>query len=165
MLLVAGHETTTNLIGNGVLALLRHPDQMKLLQERPELIDSATDEFLRFDGAAPGMTRVALEDVELVHGTIPKGQVAFGIAHAANRDEAVFEDPDRFDITRPNANKNRAFGHGPHVCIGAALARLETKVAVSALVTRYPNMALVTNDLDWIHGLAVRGATSIPVTI
>ena len=165
MLLVAGHETTTNFIGNGVLALLRHPDQLHLLKEQPDLIESAAEEFLRYDGAAPGMTRVALEEVELEYGVIPKGQVAFGIAHAANRDPDVFNDPDRFDITRSNANKNLAFGHGPHVCIGAPLARLETKIAVSTLIQRFPDMTLVSNDLEWIHGLAVRGAVSIPVSI
>ncbi|MEO8609050.1 MAG: cytochrome P450 [Chloroflexota bacterium] len=167
ILLLAGHETTVNLIGNGVLALLENPDQMRMLQQQPELMDSAIEELLRFtnpvEQPAP---RYTLEDVELSGQKIPKGsRVLVGIA-SANRDETVFENADQLDITR-SPNKHVAFGLGIHYCLGAPLARMEGKIALQKLLARYPNMQLgVTPDaVEWRTSMAVRGLKTLPVRL
>jgi cytochrome P450 len=165
MLLVAGHETTANLIGNGILALLRNPDQLTKLHDQPQLIDAAVEEFLRYDGAATGLVRIAKADLEIGGQQIKKGDVVFALCHASNRDESVFDHPDRLDIERSDGVRNLAFGHGPHVCVGAALARLETRIAVDRLIHRFPNMRLAGDQLTWIHGLAIRGVTALPVIL
>jgi cytochrome P450 len=163
MLLVAGHETTTNLIGSSILAVLRNPDQMALLLEQPGLVDEAVDEFLRYDGPTIQIARLALEDVEMGGQVISKGQVAFGFGSAANHDPTVFRDPDRLDLLRPDKNRHLGFAHGPHYCLGAAIARLESGIAIREVVLRFPSLALATNDLHWMDSLAMRGLTALPV--
>ena len=128
LLLVAGHETTVNLIGNGALALLRSPDQLALLRQRPELIGPAVDEFLRFDGPVQISQRVAMEDLDLFGHKVRKGDEILLILGAANRDPAAFAEPHRLDTTR-DARKHVAFGGGIHHCLGAALARMEGHIA------------------------------------
>ncbi len=162
LLLVAGHETTTNLIGNGVLTLLRHPDELARLRADPGLIDSAVEEFQRYESPAGFIGRVALEDLELGDRVLPAGQLAMGMPGSANRDPAVFDDPDRFDIGRRD-NRHLSFGHGPHLCLGAALARQETSIAVGSLVDRFPRLELTTDQLEWVPSLAIRGLRALPV--
>jgi unspecific monooxygenase len=141
LLLVAGHETTVNLIGNGALALLRAPDQLALLRQRPELIGSAVDEFLRFDGPVQITQRVAMEDIDLFGHEVRKGDEIMLILGAANRDPAVFAEPHRLDVTR-DARKHVAFGGGIHHCLGAVLARMEGIIAFKALLEAFPTMEL-----------------------
>ncbi len=140
-LLFAGHETTANLIGNLMLALLRHPDQWRRLAEEPELARTAVEEALRYDSPVQRVRRVARRDFELGGRRIRQGELVMGFLGAANRDPAVFDDPDRFDVTR-KANNHTAFGGGVHFCLGAALSRLEGPLAVNALVQRFPWMRL-----------------------
>ena len=137
-LLNAGHETTSNLIGSGMDALFRHPDQLELLRERPELVDSAVEEMLRFDSPNQIGGRLALEDVTLRDTTVPANTFVWVSNGAANRDPAAWQQPDRFDITR-SPNPHLAFGHGPHLCLGAALARMEGRVAFDRIV-RFPDL-------------------------
>lgn len=162
MLLVAGHETSANLIGTAVLALLRHPDQLELLLTDPGLIDSAVEEFLRYDSSGGGIGRIATEPIELSGGRIPAGQLAFGLTHAANHDPAVFADPSRLDIRRSD-NRHLGLGHGLHMCLGAHLARLETRTAISALLQRHPRLSLVTDKPRWIRSLSHRGVHELVV--
>ena len=141
LLLVAGHETTVNLIGNGALALLRAPDQLALLRLRPELAGPAVDEFLRFDGPVQISQRVAMEDLDLFGHKVRKGDEILLILGAANRDPAAFAEPHRLDVTR-DARKHVAFGGGIHHCLGAALARMEAAIAFKALLDAFPTMEL-----------------------
>src|SRR6185369_10317079 len=129
LLFSAGHETTVNLIGNGLLALLRHPEQKQLLQEDPNLIQSAVEEFLRYDGPVQLTGRGAKEDVEIGGKRILQGERVMTVLAAANRDPAQFPDPDRLDIRREN-NYHLAFGQGIHFCLGASLARAEGQIAI-----------------------------------
>ena len=164
LLLVAGNETTTKLIGNGVLALLQHPDQLALLQENPDGIDRAVEELLRWDGPVHTTGRTALEDFEFAGVRIKKGQMTmFGIA-AANRDPARFDDPERLDVTRAN-NPHLSLGHGMHFCLGASLARLEAKTAIGGLIERYPSMKLATDRPQWGSNVVLRGLTELPIRI
>lgn len=141
LLLLAGNETTTNLIGNGMLALGLHPEQMDLLRRSPELMPRAIEETLRFDGPVQSTTRRALVDAEVGGITIPAATACFIILAAANHDPAQFEDPDRFDITR-EAKDHVAFGDGIHFCIGAPLARLEGAIAIGTMLERFPRLRL-----------------------
>ena len=139
ILFQAGHETTANLIANGLFTLLRHPEQMALLRDDPALMSSAVEELLRHVGSVPAVRRVLTEDVEVRGARLKRGQLVHLMLASANRDPEVFADPERFDIRRPAAElRHVAFGHGVHFCIGAALARLETAIALRALVTRRP---------------------------
>jgi hypothetical protein len=148
-LLIAGFETTIGLIGNGVRALVRHPAELARLRARPELIGSAVDECLRFDGPIILTARVLHADVEFGGTTIPRNAMVWGILAAANRDPAVFPDPDRFDVAR-RPNDHLAFGGGPHFCLGAHLAKLEGEMAIGALVRRFTELALVDPDrVEW----------------
>ncbi|MFC5830947.1 cytochrome P450 family protein [Nonomuraea insulae] len=164
-LLLAGDETTVNLIGNGMLELLRHPGEAARLRARPELIDSAVEEMLRFNGPV-GHSRplYALADVEIAGTTIPCGDTVMPMLLAANRDPAAFPRPDEFDIARA-PNRHLGFGHGIHFCLGAALARVQVRAAVGALVRRFPGMTLAAapSDLDWTPDLFVRGVRRLPV--
>jgi cytochrome P450 PksS len=167
VLLIAGHETTVNLIGSGALALLEHPDQMRLLRQKPELIKNAIEELLRFVSPVEQATeRYAREDVTLHGIAIPKGEMVLAVIASANRDEHQFADPDRLDITRENV-KHLAFGQGAHYCVGAPLARLEGQIALQTLVERMPNLGLATapQTLRWRPGLTVRGLEALPVAI
>jgi len=162
LLLVAGNETTTNLIGNGLLALLRHPDQLALLRDAPSLIESAVEELLRYDSPVQLTSRFVLEDVELNGHTIAAGQPAIALIGAANRDPEAFAEPERLDITRQE-NRHLSFGHGIHYCLGAPLARLESQVAFLALLERFPNLRLAGGRLEWGDNLVLRGLKSLPV--
>lgn len=151
LLLVAGHETTVNLIGNGMLSLFQFPDQRALLQQNPHLMRSAVEEMLRFNGPVETATnRFAMENVEIGGVHIPYGDVVLVALHSANRDEAVFENPDRFDITR-EPNKHIAFGNGIHYCLGAPLARMEGGIAIETLLRRLPSLQPAPGALDHIE--------------
>ncbi|HEX7836091.1 MAG TPA: cytochrome P450 [Kofleriaceae bacterium] len=164
LLLSAGHETTTNLIGNGMLALLRHPAELARLRGDPGLIPSAIEEFLRYDGAAIGLGRIALEDVEVAGQVVRAGQTVCVSPLAANRDPAVFDDPDRLDIGRRD-NPHIGFGQGIHFCIGAGLARMQARVAVGSLLARFPHLALATDKPAWNGSRISRGLVRLPVSV
>jgi hypothetical protein len=163
LLLFAGHETTTNLIGNGVLALLRHPDQARALREEPALTQPGVEELLRYDGPTQAMVRVAREGVDIGGRAVKPGDRVFTMINAANRDPEQFAEPDRLDLARQN-NRHIAFGYGIHFCLGAPLARLEAQIAVPALVARFPDMRLA-GEPPWLESLVFRGVTSLPVTL
>lgn len=165
LLLVAGHETTVNLIANGTLALLTHPDQLKKLRKNPALMDSAIEEMLRFEGPVGASSmRWALEDMELHGQVIPAGDMVMASLLAANRDPAEFENPDDFDITR-QPNRHIAFGTGIHYCLGAPLARLEGVIAFRALLDRLPNLQLDVDpkEIDWNETLLLHAMKSMPL--
>ena len=164
LFLIAGHETTTNLIGNATLALLRNPGELARLRAQPDLAASAVEEFLRYDGAVAGIARQAKEDVQLSGGVVPAGAVVMAVLPSANRDPAVFADPDRLDVGRGDT-RHLGFGGGPHACIGAALARMETRIAMTSLLARYPRMELAVSEPSHIVGWTVRGVTSLPVNV
>ena len=159
---VAGHETTTNLIGNGMLALLQHPEEMRLLRENPALINGAVEEMLRYEPSVPRGWRIVKQNVTLRGQHIPQGALIFPILAAANRDPAQFPDPDRFDIQR-EGNKHIAFGYGIHFCLGAPLARLEGAVVINTILQRLPEITLVTDTLNWRHDIAIRSLDALPV--
>lgn len=165
LLLIAGHETTVNLIGNGMLALLTNPDQMHLLQEQPELIHTAIEEFLRYDGPVETSTaRFASEDVTIGDQTIPRGEQVMMVLGSADRDEQRFADADTLDITRTD-NRHVAFGHGIHFCLGAPLARLEGEIAINTVLRRFPNIRMqeTSESLVWRRSLLIRGLQKLPV--
>ena len=165
LLLVAGHETSVNLIGNGTLALLTHPDQLEHLKSDPSLIKHAIEELLRYDGPVEKSTeRFAREDVELGGQLIPRGEMVLLVIAAADRDPARFDDPDALDITREDT-RHLAFGKGIHHCLGAPLARMEGQIAISTLLRRMPNLRLKEQPeaLRWRPGLILRGLHSLPV--
>ena len=141
LLLLAGNETTTNLIGNGMLALGQNPAQLNLLRQSPELMPRAVEEILRFDGPVQSTVRFTTEDLNLGGTALPAGQACFIILAAANRDPAQFKDPEKFDIAR-NPNDHVAFGEGIHFCIGAPLARMEGAIAIGAMLERFPRLRL-----------------------
>ena len=162
LLLTAGHETTMNLIGNGLLALLRNPDQLAALRDDPGLGRSAVDELLRYDSPVQLTARTALADTDVGGRTVGKGEQVVALLGAANHDPAVFDDPDRLDLTRPDANRHLSFGAGHHFCLGAALARLEAEIALTALV-RLPGLELATDDVEWRDSQTLRGLQALPV--
>jgi cytochrome P450 len=166
LLFGAGHETTVNLIGNGLLALHRNPDQLALLKARPELITNAIEEFLRYDSSVQLTGRVALEDIEDLGGKrIPKGESVLCLLGAANHDPAVYPDhPERLDITRPNV-RPLSFGGGIHFCLGAQLARIEAEVAISTLLRRIPDLRLddAVNP-EWRPTFVLRGLKRLPAS-
>ncbi|HEY7911890.1 MAG TPA: cytochrome P450 [Blastocatellia bacterium] len=165
LLLIAGHETTVNLIGNGTLALLEHPDEMERLRRDPSLIKSAVEELLRYTSPVfMSSERYAREDV-IIHGlTISRGEMTFGLIGSANRDEAAFDSPERLDITR-DPNKHLSFGFGAHYCLGAPLARMEAQIAINTLLERMPRLRLKEppETLRWRQSLILRGLDALPV--
>ncbi len=163
LLLIAGHETTVNLIGNGMLALLRHPEQLSLLRDRPELIGTAVEELLRYDGPVARTARTPSEDVTIRDITIPKGEIVMPFIAAADRDPSQFSDPDRLDITRTE-NRHIAFGWGIHFCLGAPLARVEGQIAIDTLVRRMPKLALAVARPEYRLSLTLRGLVALPVS-
>lgn len=166
LLLVAGHETTVNLIGNGALALLTHPDQLQKLRDDPSLMKSAVEEMLRFDGPVETSTdRFAAEDVEFRGASIPRGDIVLAVLGSADRDEDRFAAAYTLDIEREN-NRHLAFGKGIHHCLGAPLARLEGEIAFGTLLSRTPDLKLdaTPEELAWRPGLLIRGLQKLPVT-
>jgi cytochrome P450 len=163
LLLVAGHETTTNLIGNGVLELLRHPDQLALVRDDPSLLEGAIEELLRYDGPVQRVRRTLTEPVELGGKTLARGDAAWLMVGAANRDPAVFEDPDRLDVRR-RPGRQLTFGFGPHFCVGAGLARLEGPIAIGTILRRLPELRRDPAELHWRQDLSFRGLGALPVT-
>ncbi|MDG2308893.1 MAG: cytochrome P450 [Candidatus Binatia bacterium] len=160
LILVAGNETTTNLIGNGMLALLHHPDERRRLQDDPSLARTAIEEMLRYDSPIQMTDRVALEPLELGGKRVRKGDVVGVILASANRDPEQFSDPDRLDIGRKD-NQHLAFGHGVHFCLGAQLARLEGQTAITRLLERFPDLDGERNPTSWKRSLVLRGLTSL----
>jgi cytochrome P450 len=166
LLLVAGHETTVNLIGSGSLALMDHPDQLAKLRSEPALIKTAIEELLRYVCPVEMATeRYAREDITIAETTIPRGELVMAVIGSANRDANYFDNPDSLDITRKN-NKHLAFGHGAHFCLGASLARLEGQIAVSTLIQRMPNLRLsiAPDQLRWRGTFVVRGLEALSVS-
>jgi hypothetical protein len=161
-LLIAGFETTIGLIGNGVRALLRHPDELARLRREPDLIGRAVDECLRFEGPIVGTIRVLHEDTEFGGRTIPRDASVFAVLIAANRDPAVFPDPDRFDVGR-EPNDHLAFGGGVHFCLGSHLAKLEGEIAIGELVRRFDGLRLVSDRVEWGPSL-FRVPGRLPIT-
>lgn len=162
LLFFTGEETTVNLIANGMLALLRHPQQMQQIKTQPMLIQSAVEEILRYDSPIQITTRVATEDVVLDGVTVRCGEKVLVVLGAANRDPAQFPDPDRFDITRAN-NSHLAFADGIHYCLGAALTRIEAEIAINTLV-QLPDLKLSPDKLEWRNKVAFRSLKALPVT-
>ena len=160
--MVGGHETTTALIGSGLLALLRNPDQLDRLREEPAAAKSAVEEFLRYESPNQRIIRLVKEDFELEGRPIEQGQRVMFLLGAANRDPAQFVDPEQLDVCR-EPNRHIAFGLGPHFCIGAPLARLEAEVAFNALLRRFPNMRLVGDAPEWLPSYQLRLLKSLPV--
>jgi cytochrome P450 len=163
MLMTGGQETTTNLIGNGTLSLLRHPDQFQKLQANPSLIHSAIEELLRFESPIQYTSRLAPDDVQMEGKTIRKGQAVIAVMGAANRDPERFPDPDRLDICRLD-NRHLAFAWAAHFCFGAPLARLEGQISFEALLRRMPNLNLKPSPVTWRENLSFRGLVTLPVT-
>jgi cytochrome P450 len=165
LLLVAGHETTVNLIGNGTLALLQHPDQVEKLRDDPSLIKSAIEELLRYDGPLEtSPERFAREDVAIGGTVIPRGEMVRVVIAAADRDPERFPDPDALDITRTD-NRHLAFGKGIHHCLGAPLARMEGQIAIDTLLRRMPGLWLQEppESMSWRPGMVMRGLQGLPV--
>jgi cytochrome P450 len=164
LLLFAGHETTTKLLTNGVLELLRHPEQMEMLREDQSMVPQAVEEILRYQGTSKSLTRGVVKDFELRGKQIEAGERILLSQAAANHDPRKFDDPETFDITRGSMD-HLGFGHGTHHCLGAPLARLEARVAFSALVDAFPHMELATEDIEWTRSPLVRGPEELHVTI
>jgi cytochrome P450 len=165
LLIVAGHETTVNLIGNGTLALLDHPDQFALLRQNPDLLKGAIEEMLRFYGPVEmSLTRWVKEDTEFGGQQLRRGDQMMALLASDNHDETQFPDPERFDITR-EPNRHLAFGTGIHSCLGATLARLEAQIAFSTLFARLPDLTLdlPRDQVEWRDGTFLRGLTRLPV--
>ncbi|UPK47410.1 cytochrome P450 [Paenibacillus pabuli] len=165
VLIIAGHETTVNLIGNGMLALLEHPQQKQLLMDQPDLIQAAVEEVLRFNGPAEiSNVRWAAENVDFQGIQIRQGDMMLVALSSANRDSSRYENPDTFDITR-KVNDHIAFGKGVHYCLGAPLARLEGEIAINTLLQRLPDIRLNTDAvlLEWRPGMIIRGLKAFPV--
>jgi hypothetical protein len=166
LLLVAGNETTSHLIGNGLIALARHPDQRRLVTQEPALMAAAVEETLRYDAPVQAVVRTASVDLQVQGISIAAGTKVVLVIGAANRDERVFADPDRFDLHRSQSSVVRhiAFGHGIHHCLGAMLARCEAVHAVAAVLDRFPNYRLTSDIVEVVHSAAVRGPVSLPCT-
>ncbi|MDP9086905.1 MAG: cytochrome P450, partial [Pseudomonadota bacterium] len=162
--MVGGQETTTNLIGNGLLTLLRQPAQLALLRENPALMKTAVEELLRFESPSQHTARIAPADVVLSGVEIPKGAAVMAIMASANRDPAQFPDPDRIDLARAE-NRHLAFGWAAHFCFGAPLARLEGQIAFSTLLRRYSSLALASDQLEWRANLGLRGLKALVVQV
>lgn len=164
LLFVAGHETTTNLIGNAVLALLRNPSELERLRADPNLMRSAVEEFLRFDSPVQFTARIATADIQVGGRTIPAGDQVIVVVGAANRDPAQFADPDRLDVGRPiEQNRHLSFAAGPHYCLGASLARLEAQIALGALLRRFPTLELLTTEPQVRAHFVLRGVSELRV--
>jgi pimeloyl-[acyl-carrier protein] synthase len=160
--MVGGQETTTNLIGNGLLTLLKHPDDLSRLRDDPSIIEPAVEELLRYESPSQHTARLAPEDTVLGGKRIRKRQAVMAVMAAGNRDPARFTDPDRLDLTRPN-NRHLAFGWAAHYCFGAPLARIEGQIAFATLLRRLPGLRLAADKLVWRQNLGLRGLAALPV--
>ena len=166
-LMMAGHETTLNQLANGIVALSRHPDQFDLLRSDPTLVDNAVEELMRYDKLLGSiMPKIAGEDLEIDGHRIRAGEAVICVPNIGNRDPAVFEHPDQLDITRSNASAHLSFSHGVHFCLGANLARAELRAALTAVVTRLPELriAIPDDELRWRDGALTRTLLELPVT-
>jgi len=163
LLLFAGHETTVNLFGNGILALLRHPTELQRLAAGNVSAQATVEELLRYDGPVHLTARTVLAPVTIGGVDLEPGSYVTVLLGAANRDPRRFEHPDRLDLARPN-NQHVAFGSGIHFCLGATLARMEAHIALPALLARFPDLTLASDQLTWRHSLMLRGLTALPVT-
>ena len=164
LVLFAGHETTTHLLGNAVHALLDHPDQLQRLQDDPALINSAVEEFLRYDGPSNAIARVVKVEHQIGGKTLRAGDRVFGFANAANRDPRAFDTPQALDIGR-TPNRHLTFGFGTHFCLGAPLARLEGQRCIGRLVQRFGRIRRAPGTPEWIDALAMRGVSSLMVQL
>ena len=162
--MVGGQETTTNLIGNGVITLLRNPEALERLRSDPSLIPGSVEEMLRYESPSQHTGRLAPDDRELGGKLIRKGQAVMAVMAAANRDPERFPDPDRFDIMRSD-NRHLAFGYAAHFCFGAALARIEGQEALDALVRRFPDIRFEPEPLVWRNNSGLRGVVALPVAL
>jgi len=163
LLLVAGHETTVNLIGNGTLALVRHPEALARFRSDPSIAADVVEELLRYDSPVQIVGRTALTDAEIAGVSIARGDLVLGLVGAANRDPAVFPDPDRLDLDR-TAIRHLSFGNGIHFCLGAPLARLEGRIALRRLMERAPGLRLV-GEPRWKENVVLRGLDHLPVDL
>jgi cytochrome P450 len=164
LLLVAGNETTTKLIANSAIALIRNPEQMELLRSEPKRIAGAIDELLRYDGPVQFTSRMVMEDGEFRGHPVKRGQQLVLVLAAANRDPAHFVEPDRLDVTRENV-RHLALGQGIHFCLGAQLARLETQLALEGLLARFPTLRLADRPIEWGDNVILRGPKSLPLLL
>lgn len=164
LFLFAGHETTTNLIANGVRALLAHPAERARLAATPELVESAVEEMLRYNGPSGAVVRVVSADHELRGRQLRAGDRVFAMIHAANHDPEQFEEPARFDIAR-TPNRHLTFNHGRHFCLGAPLARAEARIAIDRLTRRFPRLAMATDKVEYMDTLIMRGVREMPMVI
>lgn len=162
LILGAGHETTTNLLGNAVVALLRNPGERKRLADDPGLIESAVDEFLRYDCPVQVTDRIATHSIEVAGHRLEPGNVVMLLLGAGNRDPQVFSDPDRLDLSR-SENRHLSFGQGMHFCLGAQLARVEAQIALNALLARYPEFRGSPDPPAWKSSFVLRGPASLPL--
>ncbi|KYC37611.1 cytochrome [Scytonema hofmannii PCC 7110] len=163
LLFASGEETTVNLIGNGMLSLLRHPHQLEKLKENPLLIQNAVEELLRYESPLQICGRTAIDSLEIGGKTIRKGLPVFLLLGSANRDPEQFPDPDRLDLTRPD-NRHLAFGDGIHYCLGSGLARIQGQIAINSLIQRLPALQLQTDTPEWRENIFLRGLQALPVT-
>ncbi|MCU1504198.1 MAG: cytochrome [Ilumatobacteraceae bacterium] len=163
LLYVAGHETTVNLIGNGMLALLRHPDELRRWRDDPALDATAVDELLRYDGPVQQTVRVPLQPVRIGDIDVKAGAVVMTILGSANHDQAMFDDPETLRLDRPNAGRHLAFSAGIHYCLGASLAKLEATIAITSVIRRFPGLALA-GEPHWRDRLTIRGVDQLPLS-
>ena len=164
MLLFAGHETTTNLIGNGLLALLTHPTELDRLRADPNLIESAVEELLRFDSPTQATFRSVADDFDLGDQRLRQGDHVLLMLGSANRDPRQFAEPDTLDVARPD-NRHLAFSQGPHFCLGAALARLEGQIALRSLLDRFQTLRLTDDECTWRPNVFLRGLETLRVSV
>jgi cytochrome P450 len=160
--MVGGQETTTNLIGNGILTLVRNPDKLADLRDNPDIIQTAVEELLRYETPSQHTARIAHEDREMGGKLIRKGEAVMAIMAAGNRDPERFADPDALDLRRTD-NRHLAFGWAAHFCFGAALARMEGRIAYTALLARLQNISVTSDKLDWRTNSGLRGLKALPI--
>jgi pimeloyl-[acyl-carrier protein] synthase len=164
LLLIAGNETTTHLISNGMLALFRNPDQIERLRSEPPLISSAVEELLRYTGPVHGTGRVPKEDIEIAGHVFHEGEMVFTLLAAGNRDPSHYPDPDKLDVGR-NPTDHLALGDGIHFCLGAPLARAEAQIAIGTLIDRFPKLRLLDEDPEWGGTFIIRGVRQLNVAV
>jgi cytochrome P450 len=162
LLLIAGHETTANLIGNGVLALLRHPDQLSKLRSDPSMMSSAVEELVRYDSPIQATARTTLTDIEVAGKQLGRGERLVLLLGSANHDPRRFDAPDMLHLER-DPNVHLSFGGGIHFCLGAPLARTETRIALATLLDRFPSLTLIDESVRWRQAFPVRGVDALRV--